>query len=71
VWPCHLVICIMVADVLLVLWLVMLIIYAYDYGYITVVLATLVMLSSGCKLNPLIKQIWIKLESKYLVLVAV
>jgi hypothetical protein len=45
----------MVADALHILWLVMLIIYAYDYGYITVVLATLVMLSSGCKLNPLIK----------------
>jgi hypothetical protein len=36
VWPCHLVICIMVGDGLLILWLIMLIIYAYDYSYITV-----------------------------------
>jgi hypothetical protein len=33
--------------------------------------ATLAMLSSGCKLNILIKQIWLKLESKDPLLVPV
>jgi hypothetical protein len=33
--------------------------------------ATLAMLSSGCKLNLLIKQIWLKLESKDPLLVPV
>jgi hypothetical protein len=52
----------MVGDGLLILWLIMLIIYAYDYSYIIVVLVTLVVLSSGRKFNPLIKQIWLKLK---------
>jgi hypothetical protein len=72
---CHLVVCIMVGDVLLILWLCWLFILLihiwlclwlyYCYSCFSC------MLSSWYKFNLFIKYIWLKLESKNLSLVAV